>query len=179
MNSRLKKLIFMALCCDLGVFAKKLIVPAANLLTDALHIPGGIGAGFSLLFIVVACACIPKFGAGTLMGAVQSVIALGMGTVGSMGVLSPVGYIVPAFVIDCVMWAARRLSVPIADAALAANALGSVAACLAANLIVFRLRGAALLLYVCLSAFSGAVCGLLAGACAKKIAPLLEKGASS
>ena len=46
----LRQLIFMALCCDLGLFAKKLILPAANLVTDVLHIPGGIGTSFSLLF---------------------------------------------------------------------------------------------------------------------------------
>lgn len=50
----LRQLIFMALCCDLGLFAKKLILPAANLVTDALHIPGGIGTSFSLLFLVTA-----------------------------------------------------------------------------------------------------------------------------
>ena len=56
----LRELIFFALCCDLGLFSKKLIGPAANLLTDALHIPGGIGTGFSLMFLVIAAAVCPR-----------------------------------------------------------------------------------------------------------------------
>lgn len=45
----LKKYIFMAICCDLGLFSKRLIAPVANIITDALHIPGGIGTSFSLI----------------------------------------------------------------------------------------------------------------------------------
>ena len=41
-KSNLKTLMFMALCCDLGLLAKKLISPAANVITNFLHIPGGI-----------------------------------------------------------------------------------------------------------------------------------------
>lgn len=37
----LTSLIFMALCCDMGIIAKKLIAPAANEITEYLHIPGG------------------------------------------------------------------------------------------------------------------------------------------
>lgn len=36
----LTSLIFMALCCDMGIIAKKLIAPAANVITEYLHIPG-------------------------------------------------------------------------------------------------------------------------------------------
>ena len=46
-RSKLRAFIFMALCCDLGLFAKKLISPAANVITEFLHIPGGIATGFS------------------------------------------------------------------------------------------------------------------------------------
>ena len=42
-KDKLRRLIIMALCCDIGLFSKRLIAPAANVITDALHIPGGIG----------------------------------------------------------------------------------------------------------------------------------------
>lgn len=168
-REKLKCLIFMALCCDLGVFAKKLIVPAADLITDSLHIPGGIGSAFSLMFIVIAAAFVPRFGAATLMGAVQSGIALCMGTVGSMGALAPIGYIMPGLAIDLVMLLARRVHIGRSESLVAANICASAAACLAANLIVFGLRGIALGLYVCVASLSGAVCGVLADACAKKL----------
>ena len=169
---RLRRLIFMALCCDLGVFSKKLITPAANLITDFLHIPGGIGAGFSLMFLVIAEAFVPRFGAATLMGAVQSGIALCMGTTGSMGALAPIGYILPGLVIDLVMLLARKARLARDIGLVMANLCASVTASLVSNLIVFHLHGAVLILYLCVASITGAVCGLLAGVCAKKLEPL-------
>lgn len=165
----------MALCCDLGIFAKKLIVPAANFITDSLHIPGGIGTSFSLMFIVVAAVFVPRFGSATLMGAVQSGIALCMGTVGSMGALSPIGYIVPGFAIDCVLFASRRLKLSRNNSLVIANSVAAVCASLAANIIVFNLRGVVLLLYVSVALTSGAICGLLAGGVAEKLEPIFGK----
>ncbi len=66
----LRTVIFLALCCDMGLFAKKLIIPFANVITDALHIPGGIGTSFSLMFLVVAAVLMPYFGCGTIMAGV-------------------------------------------------------------------------------------------------------------
>lgn len=161
-KDKLRCLIIMALCCDLGLFSKRLIAPAANVITDALHIPGGIGTAFSLMFLVVAAGLMPRFWCGTVMGAVQSVIALSLGMVGSMGALSPIGYIVLSFVIDCVMWAARRLNAKTQYTVIIANML-SAAASITANFIVFRLSGVVLLLYVSVALTSGAVCGVLGG----------------
>lgn len=174
-KNRLRCLIFMALCCDLGIFAKKLIVPAANIITDSLHIPGGIGTAFSLMFIVVAAYFVPRFGSATLMGAMQSGLALCLGTVGSMGALAPIGYIAPAFAIDCVLYAARKFRLGRSESIVIANAVASVAACLAANFIVFRLRGVVLALYVSVAAFSGTLCGVLGYSVAKKLEPFFRK----
>ena len=52
--SKLAKLNFMALCCVLGMFTKKIINPFANVITEILHIPGGISTGFSIMFLVIA-----------------------------------------------------------------------------------------------------------------------------
>lgn len=170
---QLKHLIFFALCCDMGLFSKRLIGPAANLVTDALHIPGGVGTAFSLLFPVVGASVIPIFGCASLMGAVQSVIAVSFGMVGSMGILSPIGYIVPGIVVDLTLWIGRKLR---RDTVLPANLLASVAAALCANAIVFHLRGAVLLLYASVAGVSGALCGCLAQALQERIKPILRKG---
>lgn len=175
-HDRLGRLIVMALCCDLGLFSKRLIAPAANILTDALHIPGGIGTSFSLLFLVVAAALLGSFGCATVMGIVQSVIALSLGMVGSMGVLSPIGYIVPGLIIDCVLWTSHRLRIPESVSLVLSNMLASVSAGLTANLIVFRLHGVALLLYASVALASGAVCGVLAGELSRRLKPVLSKG---
>ena len=104
----LRNLLFLTLCCDLGLFSKRLIAPAANILTDFLRIPGGIGTSFSLMFLVVAAELVPIFGCATLMSVIQSMIALSLGMVGSMGILSPIGYIVPGIVIDLIRQYAGR-----------------------------------------------------------------------
>ena len=175
-RSKLRRLIFMALCCDLGLFTKRLVAPAANLITDSLHIPGGIGTAFSLMFLVIAVALMPKFGAGIIMGAVQSGIALAFGMVGSMGALSPVGYIVPGLVIDCVFLLTRKTKLELVHKMLLANALASVSASLTANIIVFQLRGVALLLYLSLACTCGAIFGLAGTAVTKRLLPVIGRG---
>ena len=169
-RSKLKRMIFLALCCDMGLFSKKLIAPAANVITEALHVPGGIATAFSLMFLVVAAMLAPGFGTAAAMGAVQSVIAFSFGMVGSMGALAPVGYIAPGLCIDCVTWFAKQLKLSGELAMLMSNMLASACACLTANLIVFHLSGLVLLLYLALSMTSGACCGLLANALVKRLA---------
>lgn len=160
-RGKLRRLLFWALCCDCGLFAKQLISPAANLLTDALRIPGGVGTAFSLMFLVIASELMPQFGCCVLMGCVQSMLMLAIGRVGSMGVLSPLGYILPGFGIDVVMLLLRKGRFSRAERMMLANLVGSVCACLAANAIVFHLRGAAFWLYAGVAATVGALCGLL------------------
>lgn len=170
--NRLRTLIFLALCCDLGLFSKRLIAPAANLITDALHIPGGVGTSFSLMFLVVAAAVVGRFGCAAVMGAVQSVLALSFGMVGSMGALSPIGYIVPGLVIDVILLLTRRGPLSGRVRVVLANAAAAPCAALTANLIVFRLRGAALLLYLCVATLAGTVAGLLGAELARRLAPI-------
>lgn len=174
-----RQLIFMALCCDLGLFAKKLILPAANLVTDALHIPGGIGTSFSLLFLVVSAFLLPGAWCATLMGAAQSLIAVSFGMVGSMGALAPIGYIVPGVVIDLMRQISARGWLRREDSVLLASVLASLSAALTANCIVFRLWGPALWLYGAVAATSGAVCGLLAVSLTERLKPIFTGGAVS
>lgn len=175
-HSRLRRLIFYALCCDLGLFTKRLIAPAANMITDSLHIPGGIGTSFSLMFLVIAAALTRRFGCGAIMGAVQSVIAISMGMVGSMGPLTPVSYIIPGFIIDCIIHISRKIRLHDEVAMLLANMLAAASASLTANLINFHLRGVILLLYVSVALTTGAICGLLAGNLARRLRPVIGAG---
>jgi len=172
-QDKLRHLIFLALCCDLGLFTKRLIAPVANILTDSLHIPGGIGTSFSLMFLVIAAVLLPRFGCATLMGAVQSAIALSLGMVGSMGILSPIGYIVPSFVIDCMIYISRRCGLNDELTTLSANMLAAASASLTANLLVFHLSGVVLLLYVSVALTSGAICGMLGGSLALRLRPII------
>ncbi len=173
-HSRLSKLNFMALCCVLGLFTKKLINPLANVITESLHIPGGISTGFSIMFLVVAAEVVygerqkVKF-CGTLMGSVQGFLALCLGRVGSMGLLAPLGYIVPGMSIDLIYGLAERFKLDRTERMVFANALAAVMASVTANVLVFHLWGPVLLLYLCVSAVSGTVYGFLGAAVAGKL----------
>ena len=186
-------LIFMALCCDMGIFVKKLISPATNIITEALHIPGGIGTNFSIMFILIAAVLCDYKMSATLMSLVQSLIAIVIGTVGSMGMLAPIGYVIPGLVIDIVLllskktdimkvrtlWdmEAKRLGnidaktledmkvekrgVEKVETMVIANGLAGVAAALSTNIIIFRLSGLALFLYLSVAMTSGVICGII------------------
>ena len=171
-KSKLTKLIFMALCCVFGLLAKKLINPFANLITDNLHIPGGISAGFSLMFLVIAAELVQLPHCGAMMGAVQGALALIAGRVGSMGALMPLGYLLPGLAIDIVYGFTHKLSTE--ERMCFANMFAAVTASLTANLIVFRLWGAVLGLYLAVSAVSGLLWGLLGTVLVKRVKPILS-----
>jgi len=153
-------MIFMALCCDCGLIAKKIISPVANVVTEALHIPGGIATGFSLMFLIVAAYVLRIFGCATVMSVVQSILALSFGMVGSMGFLAPLGYIIPGIAIDLCLYFSNKASSSPTYGITAASVISSVCACLVANIIVFRLSGIVLAVYVCVAATTGAICSI-------------------
>lgn len=159
---KLYKLNFMAICCALGLFAKSIVNPFANVITEALHIPGGISTGFSLMFLVVAAEMVQLKRSGTLMGFVQGMLALALGRIGSMGILTPLGYLAPGIMIDIVYHFMRKRKSSCFERVVLANAAAAIAASIAANMIVFHLRGPVLLLYCCVSATSGSIYGVLA-----------------
>lgn len=167
--SRLSMLNFMALCCVLGLVVKKLVNPFANVITEVLHIPGGISTGFSIMFLVIAAEIVQMKQAGMMMGAVQGFLALALGRVGSMGILAPIGYIVPGMAIDLVYFLQRYVKCSQTERMVFANALAAVMASVTANLIVFHLRGPVLWLYFSVSATSGTIYGFLGSAVVTKM----------
>lgn len=171
---KLRTIIFLALCCDLGLFAKKVINPFANLITDALHIPGGVGTSFSLMFLVIAAILVPDMFCGTVMGTVQSGLALALGMVGSMGALTPIGYIIPGLVIDFVLRVSAKLPLSQTERMILANGLASLCAALTANCIVFHLRGVVLVLYLCVALSFGVLCGFLGAKIVPRLIPVIS-----
>ena len=169
----LRAWLFMALCCDLGLFSKKLISPAANIITGFLHIPGGVATSFSLMFLVIAASLMQVFGCAAFMGAVQSILALFFGMTGSMGLLAPIGYILPGLVIDLILFASRKITNRSSAGIMPAMIAASVTACLTATVLVFRLRGIVLLLYLSVSAASGSLCGILAVSMVSRLRPVI------
>lgn len=173
-HCNLRTLIFLALCCDLGLFSKRIVAPFANVITDALHIPGGVGTSFSLMFLVIAAVLLPDLFCGTVMSAVQSALALAFGMVGSMGPLAPIGYIVPGFVIDLVLLITASLPLSRTERMVLANGLAASSAAFTANCIVFHLSGIPLALYLSVAASSGLLCGLLGDRVARRLLPVVK-----
>ena len=170
--SKLQMLNFMALCCTLGLFVKKLVNPLANIVTEALHIPGGISTGFSIMFLVIATEIVRTKRCGTMMGSVQGFLALALGRIGSMGVLAPLGYIVPGMTIDLSYWIAKYLKLSRTERMVMANALAALMASVTANVIVFHLSGPVLWLYLSVSATSGSIYGVLGSVIVARTAPV-------
>lgn len=161
----------------MGLFGKRLIAPVANILTDFLRVPGGIGTSFSLMFLVVAAMIVKKRGCATIMGIVQSAIALSMGMVGSMGALSPIGYIVPGLIIDLILAGAERIALDGRLSMTLANMTGAAAAGLTANVIVFHLSGIILALYISIALASGAIFGALGYTLVQRLRPVVASEA--
>lgn len=169
--SKLAMLNFMALCCVLGIFTKKMINPFANIITEALHIPGGVSTAFSIMFLVIASEVVrfsdtefsekEKRFVATLMGTVQGFLALALGRVGSMGIFMPLGFMVTGITIDLVYEAGKLLSFSAKERMVFANAVAAVMASAFANLLVFSLPLQVLGLYLCVSCSSGTAFGLL------------------
>ena len=182
--SKLAMLNFMALCCVLGIFTKKLINPFANVITEALHIPGGISTGFSIMFLVIAAEVVKGQNSdvrgsvlqkcGTLMGAVQGFLSLALGRVGSMGLFMPVGFIVPGMAIDLIYWLQKYIKLSQIERMIFANALAAIMASVTANVIVFHLSGPVLGLYLCISGISGTIFGFLGSTIETRLYPVFQ-----
>lgn len=171
--SKLTMLNFMALCCALGLFTKKIINPFANVITETLHIPGGISTGFSIMFLIIAAEIVREKYCGTMMGTVQGFLALALGRVGSMGLFMPIGYIVPGIAIDLVYFIMNKSTRT--ERMVFANALAAFMASLTANVIVFHLRGPVLWLYLGVSATSGTCYGFLGSMIISRVYPVLSR----
>ena len=165
----------MALCCDMGIVCKKLISPGANMITGYLHIPGGIGTSFSLMFILIGAYICDFFGAATLMCFVQSILAFVLGSSGSMGMLVFIAYLIPGLTIDCSMAILRHFSCQKKITFLAlTNSLAGFSAALCANALTFRLVGPPLWLYFSVAATTGVLTGTLAACLIERLSPVLS-----
>lgn len=131
------------------------------------------------MFLVVAAGIVSVRGCATIMGFVQSMIALSLGMVGSMGALSPIGYIVPGMIIDLVFLIGRKSGSGSYITMVIANMLAAAAAGLTANIIVFHLNGVPLALYIAVALASGAVCGVLGYSLSCRLRPILTTTAGN
>ena len=161
-NKLIRDLVIILICSLLGVILKKLINPYANIATGLLHIPGGISTAFSLMPLVIASGVTNRKWSASAGALTQGAIALAMGTIGSMGFLAPVAYIIPGIIIDLVMLISSGEMFGKALKLFSANILSSIMAAIIADILVFRLPVKVFAIYIIVSALSGALAGVVA-----------------
>ena len=155
-----RQITLMAFCLVLGLLAKRIISPVTNVLTDFFRIPGGSAAvGFSLAFLVIGREAVPFFGSATLMGFIQSLLALALGMSGYQGPIALLTYTLPGLIIDCTALAMKTRGTIYFLCASVLSCIGSAAL---SNALVFHLTGPALLLWLLLAACSGVIGGFCA-----------------
>jgi len=171
----LSSLIFMSLCCVMGLFAKRLISPCTNLLTDLIRLPGGgTSAGITLAFLVLGASFSQFKAAGTLIGFVQGLLALFLGMAGHQGALAPLTYAVPGIVVDLI----RLLPFPSMakpDFYVASCSLAAGANALSSSLLVFHFKGFVLLLWCMLAVCAGILGGFISYLTGKQLRRIIAE----
>lgn len=155
------QLAFLAICVALSLVTKRVISPITNLLTDFLRIPGGGAAtAFSLMYLAVGTGRMRWGWAATAAAFVQSMIALSMGMSAYQGAFALLTYTLPGLVIDLMRRVCpQRDYIWFSLTCGAANTLGA----LLTDLLVFRLKGAAFLLWMLIACIVGLLGGCLGG----------------
>ena len=172
----LRHLTFLAICVALSLVTKRVISPATNVLTDLIRIPGGgTATAFSLMFLIVGTGILDWRWAATAACFVQALLALSLGMSAYQGGLALVTYSLPGLVIDLFRnLSPRRDQVWFSLCCGAANSAGA----LLTNLLVFRLKGIAFLLWMLVAASAGLFGGLLGEQIFRRIRRTVPYGGS-
>lgn len=155
-------LVIIAVISALGVATKPIVVPLVHIITGPLFIPGGaIAGGFYMLWVVLGAGYVKKFGTGTLIGIVQSILVIATGAMGTHGVMSLISYTFPGLATDMIFLLSKDKNYNVLHyifGCMAANVTGT----LISNLLFFRLSSITVILLLSSAALSGAVGGLIA-----------------
>lgn len=155
-------LITIASMSALGIATKPIVVPLVHIITGPLFIPGGaVAGGFYMFWIVLGAGIVKKTGTGFLIGIVQGIMVIALGTMGTHGIMSLVSYTLPGIMVDLIFLISKNHnydSFHYAFSCMAANVTGT----LISNLLFFRLPPVMVVLMLSLAALSGVVGGLIA-----------------
>jgi len=168
-----RQLVFMALCLAFGLFAKSIVSPVTNAVTDFFRIPGGSAAmGFSLAFLIIGKQIAPLPWAASAMGFVQSLLALGLGMSSYQGAFVLITYTLPGIVVDLVYPVFRNQR---SYFCFFSGILSCLSGAFASNVLVFHLRGLPFILWLLLGALSGAVGGYCAYLISERLYVITKK----
>ncbi|ACB83929.1 ECF transporter S component [Natranaerobius thermophilus] len=167
-------LIVISLMAGLGLATKPVIVPLAHIITGPLFIPGGVVAGgFYMMWIVIGAGLVGKLGTATLIAAVQAIVIMAIGFLGTHGFMSLFTYILPGLAVDLIFLVSRHRGCCIGCcfvAGIAANISGTFLV----NLVFFRLPFIPLVLSLSAASLSGGLGGIIANAVVKQFKSKLQ-----
>ncbi|MBQ8092934.1 MAG: hypothetical protein IJ242_05090 [Clostridia bacterium] len=170
---RTSDLTVMAFTLVFGLLVKRIVSPMTNVFTDFFRIPGGSAAvGFSLAFLIIGKQCVSVPFAGTLMGFVQSLLAIGLGFSGYQGPLAVITYTLPGLMIDLTGMVIQEKGIVFC---VVSCVLSCITSALFSNILVFHLAGLPLMLWLLLAALSGILGGVCASLLAEKLSVPLGK----
>jgi hypothetical protein len=165
-----RDLVLIAAMAALGIAVKPIVVPLAHLISTPLMIPGGaLAGGLYMMWMVVAMGLTGRRGTAFMVGLVQALLVMLTGVSGSHGAVSLLSYTLPGAVMDLGLLLARR-KIDNVFCAFLAGILANVTGTAVVNLIFFSLPIVPLLLSLFVSAFSGALGGLLSWQLLKALA---------
>lgn len=165
--------IFMVLCCAMGMMSNGMILPVSNIVTGIMRTPGGIETGFSLMFLTVGAWFVEIPYAATIMGIVQGLMAICLGMTGSMGLLVPIGYIIPGIAIDICYFILKKHNDGLLRSVSVVNGIAAVTAAVFKNAVTYRITGSIFVLYLCVAFSGGIIFGLLGMALIKALRPII------
>lgn len=157
-------LVIMALVAAIGIAVKPITTTLAHVITGPLYIPGGVVAGgLYMMWIVIGAGLVGIPGTATLIGIVQALMVIILGSYGTHGALSLLTYSVPGLFVDLlllIMRDHRNICCPLC--AFLAGAVANIGGTGIVSLAFFNLPLVPLLLSLSLAALSGGLGGLLA-----------------
>ncbi|MFI3237464.1 MAG: ECF transporter S component [Lachnospiraceae bacterium] len=164
-------LIVIALMSGLGLAMKPIIVPLIHIITGPLFIPGGaVAGGFYMLWIMLAMGIVKKKGTCALVGIVQGIMVITMGSIGSHGIASLLTYALPGVFAEIPFLFSKDKKFNMLHF-LFAGVFANLAGTYGSNLVFFNLP--LIPLFVSLSAAS--VSGALGGMISFNISNKLQK----
>lgn len=176
-NYSVFNLIIIAVVSALGIATKPIVVPLVHIITGPLFIPGGaVAGGFYMFWVVLGAGIVKRTGSGTLIGIVQGILVIAIGTMGTHGIMSIISYTLPGIAVDVIFLFSKNkkfTSLHYVFGCMAANVTGT----LISNILFFRLPFVTVILIVSAAALSGTVGGLIAYSISKSLEKLniLEK----
>jgi ABC-type thiamin/hydroxymethylpyrimidine transport system permease subunit len=165
-------IIVTAMCAGLGIAVKPVVSQLAHIITGPLFIPGGaVAGGLYMLFIVLAASLTGRPGAATLACAVQAILVVITGVMGSHGIMSLVTYVLPGVLADAYFLMTRKHGVG-AFSFFFMGMIANVTGTFLSNAVFFNLPFVPLMLPLFSGALSGGLGGLVAWAITKELRKL-------